>query len=52
VLPTAFGLEVADAFTGMESLLGGFALDDFSLPENSRTPTLLLTLGVFLPLKM
>lgn len=51
VLPTGFGLGVADALTGMESLLGGLALEDLSLPEKSRTPTLLLTLGVLLPLK-
>lgn len=52
MLPTAFGLGVADALTGLESLLGGLALDDFSLPEKSRTPTLLLTVGVLLPLKI
>lgn len=52
MLPTAFGLGVADALTGLESLLGGLALEDLSLPENSRTPTLWLTLGILLPLKM
>lgn len=52
MLPASFGLGVADALAGMESLLGGLALVDLSLPEKSRTPTLLLTLGVLTPLKM
>ena len=52
MLPTSFGLGVATDLAGMESLLGGLALPDLSLPEKSRTPTLLLTLGVILPLKM
>lgn len=52
MLPTSFELGVADPLTGMESLLGGLALEDLSLPEKSRTPTLLLTFGVLLTLKM
>jgi len=52
MLPTAFGLGVADALTGLESLLGGLALEDLSLPEKLMALTLWLTLGVFLPLKM
>lgn len=52
LLPTGFGLGVADALTGMDSLLGGLALEDLSLPEKSSTPTLLLTLGLALPLKI
>jgi len=52
MLPTAFGLGVADALTGLENLLGGLALEDLSLPEKSRAPTLWLTLAALLPLKM
>lgn len=53
MLPPSFGLEVAGALAGIESLLGGLALPDFSLPEKSRTLTLLLTLEApkLLPLK-
>lgn len=49
MLPAIFGLGVVDPLVGMESLLGGLALEDLSLLEKSRTPTLLLTL---VPLKM
>jgi len=45
MLPPSFGLEVAGALVGIESLLGGLVLlPDLSLPEKSTTLTLLLTL--------
>lgn len=49
MLPDSFGPGVADDLAGIESLLGGLA--DLSLPERSRTPTLLLTLEGGLTLK-
>lgn len=53
MLPTNFRFGVGDAFTGLESLLGGLALVDLSLlPEKSRPHTLLLRRGVLNPLKM
>lgn len=53
MLPPSLGLEVAGVLAGIESLLGGLALPDLSLPEKSRTLTLLLTLEAptLLPLK-
>ena len=48
IVPTNFGDGVIVDLVGIESLLGGLA--DFTL-ERSRTPTLLLTLGVALPLR-
>lgn len=42
---------VGDALAGLENLLGGLALPDLSLAEKSRTPTLLLTVEAFPPLK-
>ena len=50
VFPTDLGAGLAVDFAGMDSRLGGFA--DFSLPERSSTPTLLLTLDAILPLNM
>lgn len=49
MLPTSFDAGVAADLAGIESLLGGLA--GLSLPERSRTPTLLLTLDAGLPLK-
>jgi len=53
MLPPSLGLEVAGALAGIESLLGGLALPDLSLPLKSITLTLLLTLEApkILPLK-
>ena len=48
ILPTDFGTVLTGDLAGIESLLGGLA--DFSFPESSRTPTLLLTLDGGLPL--
>lgn len=50
MLPTNFGAGLVVDLAGIESLLGGLA--GLSLPERSRTPTLLLTLDAGLPLKM
>lgn len=49
MLPASFGTGRTVDLAGMESLLGG--LTDLSLLERSRTPTLLLTLAVEIPLK-
>lgn len=48
ILPTDLGAVLTEDLEGTDSLLGGFA--DFSLPEKSRTATLLLTFDVGLPL--
>lgn len=50
MFPTSFGAGVALDFVGIDILLGGLA--GFSLPERSRTPTLLLTVDAGFPLKV
>lgn len=49
MLPSSFGAGVPAGLGGLESLLGGLA--GLSLPERSRTPTLLLRVDAGLPLK-
>lgn len=49
MLPTAFGTEPTVDLAGTESLLGG--LPAFSLPDRSRTLTLLLVGASVLPLE-